>query len=234
MDRPEIRTLRSWTRVAYMDALVPTGLAEALWHSPREVVGIGAPLRNVGARCTVRLEWENRSYVLKHYVEPTLRHALKQNISRSRARVTWNTAARLIEAGIATPRPVACVENRFGLFRGDSFLMYPYIEGQTLASFVQCDGFQCNPLLEGIRRQLVSLWSRLHQVRIALTDTNLKNFIVTNTGQLWVIDVDKVRFHRLAMTASRYHRRAWHRFSRYAPKSGLFSKQAVDSLSAAF
>jgi tRNA A-37 threonylcarbamoyl transferase component Bud32 len=207
---------------------------DALWKSPNEVVDLGAPLRKMGARCTVRFEWEGRAYVLKHYIEPTRRHTLKQNVSRSRARTTWNTAVRLIEAGIATPHPLACIENRFGPFRGDSFLMYPYVEGQTLASFLGNEDVQRNPLLEMVRHQLVSLWSQLRQVRIALTDTNLKNFIISRAGQLWVIDVDKVRFHRLALAADLDHRRAWHQFSRSASKSGLFSERILHSLDGPF
>jgi tRNA A-37 threonylcarbamoyl transferase component Bud32 len=188
----------------------------------------------VGTRCTVRIDWEQCSYVLKHYVEPTRRHALKQNITRSRARTTWNTASRLIQAGIVTPHPVACIENRFGPFRGDSFLMYPYIEGQTLASFLGRDDFQRHHLLEYVRHQLVSLWRRLRQVRIALTDANLKNFIITSGGQLWVIDVDKVRFHRLALAASRDHHRAWRKFSNSAKTTGLFNDTIADALKNSF
>lgn len=226
----EISTLRSWTRVAYLDPTIPADLSEALWRAPLTVVAKGEPLRQVGSRSTVRLTWQNRVFVLKHYVEPTLRHALKQNFARSRARTTWNSAFRLIQLGIPTPQPVACVENRLGPIRGDSFLMYPYVEGQTLHAFVNGDDVRHSPLLDKIGSQLACFWQNLRRLRISLGDTNFRNFIVANAGQLWVIDVDKVRFHRMATAAARSYDRAWQQFSRSADKSGASARQLLDTL----
>ena len=221
---------RHWLRVAYLDATLPAELLDALWRAPQSVVAEGESLRKVGARSTVRLHWQGRSFVLKHYVEPTIRHALKQNVWRSRARTTWLAAHKLAEAGIATPRPVACIENRFGPFRGDSYLMYPYVEGETLRSYLGCEDAWVRPLTGQIREQLVEFWARLKQLRVSLADTNLKNFIVGNAGRLWVIDVDKVRFHRLAYVASRHHERAWSQLIRSANKTGSSAKQLINEL----
>ena len=221
---------RSWLRVAYIDANLRGDLADALWRAPELVVAQGEPLRKVGARSTVRLQWLAQQFVLKHYVEPTFRHALKQNISRSRARTTWLAAHKLADAGIATPRPVACIENRLGPFRGDSYLMYPYVEGQTLRSYLGCEELEARPLVAEISGQLLDFWNRLKQLRVSLADTNLKNFIVGDAGRLWVIDVDKVRFHRIAYVASRNYERAWQQFARSANKTGGTAGRFVSEL----
>ncbi len=226
----DLQTRRSWSRVAYLCVSLPDDLAEALWRAPHSVITQGETLRKVGARSTVRLRWRNQHFVVKHYVEPTLRHALKQNIVRSRARSTWLAAQKLADAGIATPRPVACVENRCGPFRGDSYLMYPYLEGQTLRSFLGGDEESGRPLVEAIRDQLVEFWCRLRDMRVSLADSNLKNFIVGEAGRLFVIDVDKVRFHRVAFVALRHHQRAWRQFARSAHKSGGLAERLVAEL----
>src|SRR5689334_9637977 len=131
LPRPIARGFRSFRRVGKIADSVPVDLAQLLRSSPNSLLDRGELLRSNGARRTVRLDWNGESFVLKHYVEPTWRHALKQTVLRSRARTTWAFTHRLANAGIATPRPVACVENRWGLLRLDSYLMYRYVEGST-------------------------------------------------------------------------------------------------------
>jgi hypothetical protein len=212
---------RSQARVAHCDASLPKGLAELLWREPNALVDRGEPLRCVGARRTVRLQWGSQRFVLKHYVEPTRRHALKQAVQPSRAWSTWSAVHRLANAGIATPRPVACVENRWACFRGDSFLMYPYVEGRTVRSYFARQEPAAQSTNEILWRQLNELWHRLRQLRVSLADTNLGNFIVAPDGQLWVIDLDKARFHRLASTAGREQQRGWRQLLRSAAKCQL-------------
>jgi hypothetical protein len=216
--------------VLTVDRHLPDDIATLLWQAPDSLVAMGEPLRQVGARSTVKLFWDNEAYVLKHYVEPTLRHSLKQNVSRSRACTTWLTAHKLADAGFSTPRPVAFVENRLGPFRGDSYLLYPYVAGETLRSYLKNDEVQQSSLLSEIREQLVAFWSRLKQMRVSLADTNLKNFIVGDAQRLWVIDVDKVRFHRLTYAAARQHQRGWQQLTRSAQKAGNAATHLVSEM----
>ena len=219
---------RSWRRVAYFDSTLSADLAETLWQAPHSLLAGAVTLRKVGARSTVRVDRHEQSFVLKHYEEPTFRHAVKQNVSRSRARITWLVAHKMANSGIATPRPVACVENRLGPFRGDSYLMYPYVPGMTLRACLQCEAD--SPKIGVVREQLLELWDRLKQIRVSLADTNLQNFIVGDSGRLWVIDVDKARFHRMAYVAQFYHERGWNQFSRHAHKTGQLAQRLVAEL----
>ena len=211
---------RSLTRVVYCEASLPEDLAAALWHEPAAILDRGEPLRANGARRTVRLTWHSRSFVLKHYVEPTRRHALKQTVQPSRASSTWKFTHRLANAGVATPRPVACVENRWGPLRRDSFLLYPYIEGRTLRSYFAAKAKQSPVLHQHLWQQLNELWQRLVELRVSLGDTNLGNFIICPAGRLWLIDLDKSRFHRSGYTAYRHQQRAWKQLLRSAAKCG--------------
>jgi hypothetical protein len=121
-------------------------------------------------------------------------------------------------AGIATPRPVACVENRLACFRRDSLLMYLYVEGRTIRSHFARRDPSDHITNECLWLQLDELWRRLRQLRASLADINLGNFIVAPDGQLWVIDLDKARFHRLASTAGRQQERGWRQLLRSAAK----------------
>ncbi len=214
---------RSMARVAHCDATLPRELSDQLRQQPEALLHRGEQLRSNGARCTVRLAWQSQSFVLKHYVEPTRRHALKQMVQPSRAWSTWKFTHRLADSGVATPRPVACVENRWGPLRRDSFLMYPYVEGQTLRSLFTAEAKQTPAMREQLWQQLHELWQRLVELRVSLGDTNLGNFIVSPAGQLWLIDLDKSRFHRSCYAAFRHQQRAWKQLLRSASKCGAIS-----------
>jgi hypothetical protein len=209
---------RSFVRVAHTCRSLPDDLAAMLWRDPGSLIETGQELRTSGARRTVKLEWQSQLYVLKHYVEPTWRHALKQTSQHSRAWSTWVFTHRLADSGVATPRPVACIENRWGVLRRDSFLMYPYVEGRTLRSYFAAEAKHSMSLHDRLWHQLRELWQRLVELHVSLGDTNLGNFIVCPTGQLWLIDLDKSRFHRAAGTAAPHQERAWKQLLRSAAK----------------
>jgi hypothetical protein len=60
----------------------------------------------------------------------------------------------------------------------------------------------------------------LGELRASLDDTHTGNFIISPAGHLWVIDLDKARFHRSAYMAARQQERGWAQFIRSAAKCG--------------
>jgi hypothetical protein len=207
---------RSFRCVAHYDSSLPTDLISTLWSDPESLIAQGKSLQAKGARRTVRIEWNSQQFVLKHYREPTRRHALKQLVQPARAWKTWQFTQLLVEAGVATPRPVACIEKRWGLLRLDSFLMYPYIEGRTLRTCIAEDAKRSPTVRDRLWQQIHEIWERLLELRVSLGDTNLGNFIVSPAGQIWLIDLDKSRFHRAARAAAPHQERAWKQLLRSA------------------
>ena len=205
--QPPVHCRRSLTRVAYCDAALPPDLAEILWTCPESLLARGEPLQVRDLRHVVSFEWASQRFVFKRYVDKTWRHAAKHLMQRSRAWKTWTVSRKLADAGVATPRPVACIENRCGPLRRDSFLMYPYVEGQTLRSYLVNEAGQDDG--GGVWNQLRELWQQLHQLRVSLFDSQTRNFILCPAGQLWVIDLDKARIHRSRFVTAFFQRRAW-------------------------
>lgn len=212
MSESSIVVRRSISRVAYYDNALPADLVELLWNEPETLSDAGEPLQCKDVRRTVRVEWQSQYYVVKHYVEPTWRHALKHAFERSRGWRTFSAMRRLADAGIPTPRPLACIENPWGQLRRDSFMIYPYVEGQPLRPFL--DGTVGENYGERFWRQLRLLWRKLARLRVSLSDTNVRNFIVCPAGRVWVLDLDKTRFHWFSRTTARYHRQSWNRLVR--------------------
>jgi RIO-like serine/threonine protein kinase len=209
---------RSFTRVAHFAAPLPDDLMDRLWTDPVSLLENAETLQRTGMRWTVRLTWASQRYVLKHY-RPNWMHKAKQFVLPSRAWATWTATHKLADAGIATPRPVACIENRWGKLRRDSFLMYPYVEGRTLRSYFSREARESRSLADNLWQQLDDLWRRLEQLGASLADANTYNFIVCPAGRLWVIDLDKACFHRLAFTAARHQQRGWQKLLRSAEKA---------------
>jgi len=204
-------------RRAYLDREMPIELRELLWHDPESLLDRGETMRLTGQRRTVRLTWEGKQYVLKHY-RPTWWHFVRQLPIRSWAVDTFRATIRLIKAGIATPRPVACIENRWAQFRRDSFLMYEYVEGRTLRSYLQDDD---SPSLAGhLSQQIGDIFQRLENLRASLDDTHTGNFIVCPAGQVWVIDLDNTNFHHSTHVAAKKQEQGWEQFLRSAAKCG--------------
>jgi hypothetical protein len=189
-----------------------------LWHRPEALVAMGTPLRAIGVRRTVDIHWGGHRFVMKHFVEPSWRHGLKRLVISSRAQSAWKASFRLANAGIATPRAVACVENRWGPLRRDSYLVYPYIEGTTLKSYFSDPDAKDPSRVSSCWAQLCDLWKQLVSMRVTLGDANLRNFIVAPSGKLWVIDLDKIRFHRSHVFARRQQRIRWNQVLRSAAK----------------
>jgi hypothetical protein len=212
-----VATRRSFGRVAHFATDLPAELAEQLWRDPASLMKDGDTLQRTGLRNTVRLTWKSQQYVMKHY-QPSWWHAVRQLPTTSRAWATCSATMKLADAGIATPRPAACIENRWGVLRRDSFLMYPYLEGRTLRSYFKQEAKESRAVAENLWQQLHELFRRLEQLQASLSDTNTGNFIICPAGRLWVIDLDKARFHRLPKIAAIYQQRGWKQLLRSAAK----------------
>jgi predicted Ser/Thr protein kinase len=98
--------------------------------------------------------------------------------------------------------------------------MYEYVEGTTLRSYLKRKAKHPRPLTENLACQIRELWQRLVDLQASLDDTHTGNFIVCPAGRLWVIDLDKARFHSTSFMASRQQERGWKQFIRSAAKCG--------------
>ncbi len=178
------------------DARLPQPLVESLWSDPDRFIDDGRVLVcKPGVRTSVRFSYEQEAFVLKRYQARTWRHAAKDAFLPSRARACWLVTHLLIEAGVATPRPVVYLEDRFGPLRGRSFLMYEFVAGVTLRERLTA-GPLSRAMVDGLARQFDALWQTLRTVRVSHCDMNAGNFVVDSDDRLWMIDLDKMGRHR--------------------------------------
>lgn len=169
-----------------------------LLAAPDEWIRKGIPLKS-GRTATVALvEHADRKVVIKRYNIKGLGHALSRAWRPSRAWHSWREGHRLRFLGIPTPRPLALLEQRYGPWRGQAWLITEYNTGATLS-----DRLGSTPSEEDVAR-VRDLFAQLVEARISHGDLKAKNLLWDEQGPC-LIDLDAMRQHK----SSAGFRRAW-------------------------
>jgi tRNA A-37 threonylcarbamoyl transferase component Bud32 len=154
----------------------------------------GQVLKN-GNTCFVsRLTWNGKDVVVKRYNNKGFIHSLRHTIKRSRARRGWLHGHRLEMLNIATPKPLAYIEQRRGLLVEKSYLVTQHINGQSLYEFLRDDNVT-QEQRSTATRQVKNLLDKMEKRRITHGDLKNLNILVTKTGPV-LIDLDGMKIHK--------------------------------------
>ena len=153
----------------------------------------GQILKN-GNTCFVsHINWAGEEIVVKRYNHKGIVHSLRHTIKKSRARRGWLHGHRLGMLNIATPRPLAYIEQRKNKLVWKSYLVTKYVEGQKLYDFLQHNkaGQQEH---SKVTQQLRELLDKLQKHRISHGDLKHSNILVTENGPI-LTDLDGMKVH---------------------------------------
>ena len=190
MDR--FSTRKSFLQAMTFQSAADPNLIDRFWSDPDSLVHAGEKLiKKNCVRTTVRLNSEYDQFVVKRHVERSWRHFAKQCVTRSRAERCWNDSLYLYENGYPTPRPIAYLEDRLGVLRGNSYFMYQFVEGETLKQ--KATDLKNQRLIRKYILQLVNIWKLHFRLRVNLSDGHPANFLINSAGKMWVIDLDKLQ-----------------------------------------
>ena len=154
----------------------------------------GEILKN-GNTCYVScLTWNNKDVVLKRYNHKGFIHSLRHTVKRSRARRGWLYAHRLGMLDIATPKPLAYIEQRKQKLVWKSYLVTKYVEGQKLYDFLRDDNLT-EQQRSKVTEQVAGLLGKLGKYRITHGDLKHSNILVTDNGPV-IIDLDGMRVYK--------------------------------------
>lgn len=174
-----------------------------------------APLLKEGNTCTVALAtFADTRVVIKRYNMKDVLHRLSRLLRPTRAAASWANAHRLQLLGIATPKPVALIEQRsFSLFgnglRGKAYFLSEYVDAPDMVAFF-AETTDKNQRVNCIQ-QLVQLLYRLHLLNISHGDMKYSNIKVVD-GMPMLIDLDSMQQHTCAYFAQKAHARDLRRF----------------------
>ena len=97
-----------------------------------ELLDQGHLYKTGGAASVGRVEVNGRSLVIKRYNIKDVAHWFKRFWRPSRAWHSWREGNRLLFLGIATPKPLALLEQRFIGLRGKAYLVTEYLPGPDI------------------------------------------------------------------------------------------------------
>lgn len=151
----------------------------------------GTPLKQGRTSTLALVEHGGRKLVIKRYNIKGRGHALSRCWRPSRAWHSWIEGHRLRFLGIATPRPLALVEERFGplgALRGCAWLVTEHCGGPNLAD---------RPPTEAEMGAVNALFGRLAAERISHGDMKATN-LLWDGDRIALVDLDAMRAHRRA------------------------------------
>lgn len=156
-----------------------------------------------GHTCFVsRFGWMDRDIVAKRYNNKGFIYSLRHTIKGSRAKHCWVNAHILNTLQIATPRPLAFIEQRRGALVWQSYLITEFTEGQRLYDFFK-ENHDQNERAETVRL-IDKLLEKLAKFRITHGDLKFTNILIKNNC-LVLTDLDAMMIHKLSWIY-KYHR----------------------------
>ena len=173
-----------------------------LLHDPDVALEKGVRLKS-GNTCTVaKAQVAEREVVIKRYNLKSVGHALSRFWRPSRAWHSWREAHRLGLFGVATPTPLALIEERLGPMRRRAWLATECCPGISLFDHLSAD--QEPPAAEA--SAIATLFATLHRLKISHGDLKATN-LLWHAGRIWLIDLDATTQHR----SEAAYRKAWRR-----------------------
>ena len=174
---------------------------EPLLAHPDTAIATGHLYKTGGAATVARVEQGQRTLVIKRYNIKNVMHWFKRFWRPSRAWHSWRAGHRLSVLGIATPQPLAVLENRWLGLRGSAWLISEYCgEQDIIARLATYENTGVMPEAEIVA--LVQLLNALIREKISHGDLKGHN-ILWHQQRCYLIDLDAMQQH--------HHRRSFSR-----------------------
>lgn len=189
--------------------------------NPDRWVEEGVRLKSGGSATVSSVDLDGRSLLIKRYNLKNFWHRLQRCWRPTRAWHSWYEGNRLQLLGIATPQPLAVIEERCCGLRGRSWLVTEYLCGQDIIR--RFAGYRDSSPPEEELQALDRLFAAMLRERISHGDLKGTN-IFWQDGQWLLIDLDALQQHR----CDRRFARAWakdrERFLRNWPQDSLLHR----------
>jgi len=199
-----------------------------LLASPDGAIDGGCVFKDGGTTTVARVRVSGRELLIKRYNLKGIGHALGRAWRPSRAWHSWQAAHRLRFLGMATPTPLALIEQRFGPLRRRAWLVSDYCPGPNLLHHLAAE--REPPAAEA--QAITILFEALHRQRISHGDLKATN-LLWDAGRVLLIDLDALVQHRSEISYARAWRRDRARLLRNWPADSPLHRWLDRSLPAA-
>ena len=176
-----------------------------LLDDPEAFIDAGTILKAGNSATVARITIDGQALVVKRYNIKNKAHALSRSLRPSRAMISWTNANRLRFLGINTPRPLAVIEERWGVVRRRAYFIMAYQPGNTIDEALRAaadDAVEVARLLDQVGRLL----HQLATARLSHGDFKATNFLLSS-GRLYLLDLDGMRVHKTDSAFNRAFRK---------------------------
>jgi len=141
-----------------------------------------------------RINWNGEDIVVKRYNHRGLIHSLRHTIKKSRARRSWLNGHLLAMLNIATPKPLAFIEEYRGLLLWKSYLVTEYVDGRRLSVLLRDNSITEDKRSE-ITQQINRLLDKLEKYHIIHGDLKHTNILISENNPV-LTDLDAMKTHK--------------------------------------
>ncbi|MCX4193777.1 lipopolysaccharide kinase InaA family protein [Methylophaga sp. OBS1] len=180
----------------------------------------GEKLKQGNSATVVVTEMAERQVVIKRYNIKSHWHFLKRFWRPSRAANAWRQGNLLALLGIPTPTVLGFVEKRFGPFRKQAYLITEYRQGAREISEV----YRATSPSTAELNQLHRIFSLMRDYQLSHGDLKASNLLMSEVGEIELIDLDAMTQHRCAWLFRRAFARDQKRFLRNWQGKALYSR----------
>jgi len=173
----------------------------------------GQILKNGNTCYLSHLMWNGKDVVVKRYNHKGFIHSLRHTIKRSRARRGWLHGHRLAMLDIATPKPLAYIEQLKKKLVWKSYLVTEYVEGQKLYDFLR-NGNIAEEQRSTAMQQVKNLLDKIGKYRITHGDLKHTNILITDNGPT-ITDLDGMKVHKWNWAYKISRAKDFRRFTKY-------------------
>ena len=184
---------QDWNQLSICSRKFQSNGIQEFIQSPDSFIAEGKLLKQ-GNTCTVAIiTIDNKPRVVKRYNIKNWRHLLSRAFRQTRAMRSWTNAHLLEFYGIDTPKPIAIIEQRWGLFRKTAYYLSDLSLGQPGGEFFSSEKVSIENK-ETVTQSMSDLINSLHQLNISHGDLKISNFIV-NDLKASILDLDSMKQH---------------------------------------
>ena len=195
---------------------------EPLLADPDAAIATGHIYKTGGAATVARVEHGQHTLVIKRYNIKNVLHWFKRFWRPSRAWYSWREGHRLSVLGIATPQPLAVLENRWFGLRGRAWLISEYCGDQDIIDrLATYQDKTAVPEAEIVA--LVELLNALVREKISHGDLKGHN-ILWHQERCYLIDLDAMQQHRNMRSFTRAYLKDRNRLLRNWPQDSPLYK----------
>ncbi len=172
----------------------------------------GQVLKNDHASFVSRVLWNGQDAVIKRYNHRGLWHSFRHTIKGSRAKRNWGHAERLLSLKIATPEPLAYVDQYRGPLLWQSYFVARFVAGPQVHEILR-DQSVAGEQKHRVHDQVLDLLRRMAEHGISHGDMKHTNILYDGTNVV-ITDLDGMRIGGTSWLRRRRYRRDVDRYLR--------------------